>query len=189
MLRNGDCILYPPPAPPRVVEHILAIRDAPPAQLQRVPGPRAIRSSLAQDAALLASGERLPRSTTTTWQVLRRHGRIARRPARAHEPLDPPPPMTRWQRDCKDVSSVPAALGGKRQHVVEARNGVDGGTSILVEAQVRDDCTEETTLAAVVGLHGGALPFAGYAALMRQEARPGSALAARAGGGLSPRPR
>lgn len=143
----------PPPAvSSRVVEHILAIRDAPPAQLQRVPGPRAIRSYLAQDAALLASGDRLPRSTTTIWQVLRRHGRIARRPARVHEPLDPPPPMTRWQLDFKDVSSVPAAPGGKRQHVVEALNCVDGGTSILVEAQVRDDCTEETTLAAVVAL-------------------------------------
>jgi hypothetical protein len=33
----------PPPAmPPALIERILAIRDAPPEQLQRVPGPRAI---------------------------------------------------------------------------------------------------------------------------------------------------
>jgi hypothetical protein len=106
-----------------------------------VPGPRAIRAFLAQDADLRAAGVTPPRSTSTIWQILTRHGRIARHPARAHEPLVPPPPLTSWQIDFKDVSSVPAGPDGKRQHVVEALNCVDCGTSLLVDAQVRADFT------------------------------------------------
>src|SRR5919199_607276 len=41
---------------------------------------------------------------------------------------------------------------GKRQHVVEALNCVDCGTSLLVAADVRADFTEETTLAAIADL-------------------------------------
>ena len=144
---------HPPPSIDQaVVERILAIRDRPPAALQRVPGPRAIRYFLGQDDDLRAAGTPLPRSTTTIWQVLTRHGRIAHPPPRAHEPLDPPPPLTSWQLDFKDVSTVPGDPEGKRQHVVETLNCVDCGTSLLVEAQVRADFTEETTLAAVVAL-------------------------------------
>ena len=50
-----------------MVERILAIRDHPPANLQRVPGPRAIRAFLRQDEELRAAGVALPRSTTTIW--------------------------------------------------------------------------------------------------------------------------
>ena len=49
----------------------------------------------------------------------------------------------------KDVSTVPRDPDGKRQHVVEALNCVDCGTSLLVATDVRADFTEETTLAAV----------------------------------------
>ena len=52
----------------------------------------------------------------------------------------------------KDVSSVPAEVDGKRQHVVEVLNTVDMGTSVLVEAQVRADFTAETTLQEVASL-------------------------------------
>src|SRR5207248_2109624 len=79
--------LPPPSISPVVVERILAIRDDPPAHLRRVPGPKAIRYYLQQDAELVASGQRLPRSTRTIWAILTRHGRIARRRPPEHEPL------------------------------------------------------------------------------------------------------
>ena len=140
----------PPTISAAVVDRILAIRDHPPAHLQRVPGPRAILYYLHRDEELAASGERLPRSTRTVWQILARHGRIAQWPPRVHEPLDRPPPLTAWQLDFKDVSTVPADPEGKRQHVVEALNTLDTGTSLLLNAQVRADFTAETTLVAVV---------------------------------------
>ncbi|HEX2184317.1 MAG TPA: integrase core domain-containing protein [Chloroflexota bacterium] len=149
---------HPPPAiSPEVVDRILAIRDQPPGNLQRVPGPRAILYYLEQDAELREGGARLPRSTRTIWEILTRHGRIARRPPRAHEPLDRPPPLAAWQLDFKDVSTIPADPEGKRQHVVEALNCVDCGTSLVLGTQVRDDFTEETAIAAVaelLGIHG-----------------------------------
>jgi hypothetical protein len=58
--------------------------------------------------------------------------------------------MTAWQLDFKDVSTVPAEADGKQQHVVEVLNTVDTGTSILLNAQVREDFTAETTLEAIV---------------------------------------
>ena len=143
----------PPPAvSPLAVERILAIRDAPPANLQRVPGPDAILYFLQQDPELQAAGVAPPRSSATVWQVLRRHGRIPQRRRPAHQPVDLPPPLTSWQLDFKDVSTVPSDPEGKRQHAVEALNCVDCGTSLLVAADVRADFTEETTLTAVAEL-------------------------------------
>src|SRR5713101_1427917 len=63
-----------------------------------------------------------------------------------------PAPMSQWQLDFKDASSVPAQPDGKRQHVVEVLNTVDMGTSVLVSAQVRADFTAETTLEMVADL-------------------------------------
>jgi transposase InsO family protein len=138
-------------APP-VVDRILELRDAPPDGLRRVPGPRAILYFLHRDPALAAAGVPLPRSTATVWAILRRHGRIASRRPRPHEPLDPPPPLTSWQLDFKDVTTVPGQPDGKHRHAVEALNCVDCGTSLLVWTQVRADFTEETALAAVAEL-------------------------------------
>jgi transposase InsO family protein len=144
---------HPPPGiSQRAIERILAIRDEPPANLQRVPGPRAILYFLRQDPELQAAGVAPPRSSATVWQVLRRHGRIPQRRRSAHEPWDLPPPLTSWQIDFKDVSTVPSEPLGKRQHGVEALNCVDCGTSLLVAADVRADFTEETTLTAVADL-------------------------------------
>jgi transposase InsO family protein len=137
------------------VERVLAIRDAPPAHLQRTPGPRAILYFLQHDPELRAAGLPLPRSTATVWRLLRRHGRIAERRPPPREPWELAEPLTNWQLDFKDVSSVrgdrsdPAA---KRQHVVESLDCVDCGTSLLVAADVRADFTEETTLTAVADL-------------------------------------
>jgi hypothetical protein len=129
---------------PEVVDRILEIRDHPPDHLQRIPGPKAILYYLHRDAALRASGWHVPTSTSTLWRILDAHGRIAREPIREHVPVERPEPMRSWQMDFKDVSSVPADPEGKQQHVVETLNVVDVGTSIVVEAVVRDDFTNET---------------------------------------------
>ncbi len=105
---------------------------------------------MGRDPELAAAGLRLPRSTRTVWQILRQYGRIALPGERRHTRVDRPAPMTAWQFDFKDVSTVPAEPDGKQQHVVEVLNTVDVGTSILVNAQPRADFTAETTLAAIV---------------------------------------
>jgi hypothetical protein len=140
----------PPRLDPFVIERILASRDAPPAHLQRTPGPKAILYFLAHDPDLQSLGLRLPRSTRTIWLILRQHGRIASPGERRHIPVERPEPMAAWQLDFKDVSTVPPESGGKQQHVVEVLNTVDTGTSILVNAQVREDFTAETTVEALV---------------------------------------
>jgi transposase InsO family protein len=66
--------------------------------------------------------------------------------------VDLPEPLTSWQLDFKDVSTVPGDPEGKRQHAVETLNCVDCGTSLLVDARVQDDFTEETVLATVADL-------------------------------------
>jgi hypothetical protein len=50
---------------PVVVAAILAIRDQPPEELQRTPGPLAIRYYLQRQPELAAAGHRLPTSTST----------------------------------------------------------------------------------------------------------------------------
>ncbi len=140
----------PPQLSPTVIARILEIRDHPPAHLHRTPGPKAIIYYLMHDPDLAAQRVRLPRSTRTIWQILRQYGRIASPGERRHEPIERPAPMTSWQLDFKDVSTVPADPEGKQQHVVEVLNTVDVGTSMLVNAQVREDFTAETTLQALV---------------------------------------
>lgn len=147
----------PPPLDPRVIAAILAIRDHPPEHLQRTPGPKAILYYLGRDTTLRDHGLRLPRSTRTVWQILRQAGRIALPSERRHTPVERPAPMTTWQLDFKDVTTVPADPEGKRQHVVEVLNTVDVGTSQLVHAQPREDFTAETTLQAIIAtfrVHG-----------------------------------
>src|SRR5260221_820264 len=133
-----------------VVERIIQMRDAPPEGLRRTPGPKAILYYLPRDPDL--QSERLPRWSRTIYRILQQAGRIAQRQPQVHEPQQRPAPMSQWQLDFKDASTVPAAPDGKRQHVVEVLNTVDEGTSILVEAQVRADFTAETTLAEVASL-------------------------------------
>ncbi len=141
----------PPPAlPPALVERILAIRDAPPEQLKRVPGPRAIRYYLPRDPIVQAQGLVPPRSTTTIWKVLCRHDRIAHEGRRRHQPAERPAPLEEVQMDFKDASTVPTEPDGKQQHVVEVCNFVDAGTSIALWAQVSADFHAETALEAVL---------------------------------------
>ncbi|HKV59768.1 MAG TPA: integrase core domain-containing protein [Ktedonobacteraceae bacterium] len=134
----------------RIETVILALRDEPPEGLRRTPGPKAILYYLPRQVTLAEQGLRLPTSTRTIYQILRRHDRIVRR-ARRPPPEDLPreAPMQCWQLDFKDVSTVgddPQEPSGKRQHVAEALNIVDEGTSLLLLSEVRTDFTAETLL-------------------------------------------
>jgi transposase InsO family protein len=142
---------HPPPATPALVEErILAIRDEPPEGLRRTPGPEAILYYLPRDHELQAAQVPLPRSSRTIYRILKKHGRMQERRPRRQEPQERNTPMTAWQADFKDVSTVGAAPEGKRQHVVETLNLVDSGTSVLLSAQVREDFTAEVALQALV---------------------------------------
>lgn len=133
-----------------VTRKILEIRDHPPENLARVPGPVAILYYLHRDEALQQSGAYLPRSSSTIWSILDRHQRIFRyRPPRP-QPEERPEPLTQVQIDFKAISSVPADPDGKQQHVVETLNIVDKGTSILLTATPRDDYNAETVITALV---------------------------------------
>jgi hypothetical protein len=83
---------------------------------------------------------------------MRQHGRIIRAHRPDREPVERPAPLTSWQLDFKDASTVAADPGGKRAHVVKTLNTIDIGTSILLGAQVREDYTAETSLQAVADL-------------------------------------
>jgi hypothetical protein len=92
----------PSPLDPLVIERILAIRDQPPEQLGRIPGPKAILYYLQRDHSL-PEAIRLPRSSATIWRILRLHQRIAQPTRRPSEPVPRPKPLTSWQLDFKDV--------------------------------------------------------------------------------------
>jgi transposase InsO family protein len=152
---DDDSVLYglsrarhnpPPSITQEVVERILEIRDHPPENLSRTPGPKTILYYLHRDEQLKASGLYLPRSTSTIWSILDRHDRIWRPTPVEHTPVERPEPMTSWQLDFKDISTVPPNPDGKQQHVVEVLNIVDVGTSILVGALPHDEYNAETTL-------------------------------------------
>jgi hypothetical protein len=140
----------PPSIGALVVERILDIRDNPPHNLKRTPGPKAILYYLQQEANTTLAGERLPRSTRTVWNILRQHQRIHDLPVREHCEVERPEPLVSWQIDFKDASTVAAEADGKKQHVVEVLNSVDVGTSILLDAQVRTDFTMATAIEAMV---------------------------------------
>ncbi len=141
---------HPPPELSQIVsDRMLAIRDDPPQNLKRIPGPKAIRYYLEQEATTTLAGARQPRSTRTIWRILRQHQRIQLLPHRTHQPLERPEPLRHWQLDFKDASSVPPDPAGKQQHGVEVLTTVDGGTSILRSAQPRTAFSMATAIEAV----------------------------------------
>ena len=142
----------PPRLSQHVIDRILEIREQPPDNLQRTPGPKAILYYLHHGPAAQSLPDRLPRSTRTIWRVLRQHGRMPIPHERQHRAIDRPEPLTVWQLDFKDASTVPADPDGKQRHVVEVLDTVDAGSSLLVNAQPREDFTAETTLLAVAEL-------------------------------------
>jgi len=149
---------------PPVVQRILEMREAPPENLQRVPGPEAILYFLHRDPMLKAARVCLPRSQTTIWKILRQAGYIQRDRRRKPRPLELRQPGEEVQFDLKDASSVPADPEGKRAHVVEVANFVDVGTSIWLHREVGGDFDAETLFEVMVHffcLHGlpGMLTF------------------------------
>lgn len=138
-----------PSRSPLVVEKILAIRDEPPDQLRRTPGPRAILYYLNHDPDLQQAGIRLPRSTRTIWQVLVDYQRIPKRLKPTHEPLPLASPMLHWQFDFKDATTAQDESTDKQAHQVEILNIVDAGTSLVVDHHVRSDFNAETAIQAL----------------------------------------
>ena len=134
----------------RVVDRILQMREEPPEGLRRTPGPKALMYYLPRDEQL--EGARLPRSSRTIYRILQQAGCIAHRLPHVQEPQERPAPLSQWQLDFKEASTVPPEVGGKRQHGVEVLNVIDEGTSVLVDAQVSADFHAETTLEAVAEL-------------------------------------
>jgi len=152
VLQGSSCARKHPPkaTDPLVQERILAMRDEPPEGLHRTPGPEALLYYLPRDPELQAAGVPLPRSSCTIYRILKKHGRIPERRPRKPEPQERNDPMTVWQADFKDVSSVPSEPDGKRQHGVQTLNLLDSGTSALLDAQVRADFTAEVAMEAFV---------------------------------------
>lgn len=132
-----------------VVQRILEIRESPPENLHRVPGPEAILYYLHRDPALQKAGVRLPRSQTTIWKILRLFGCIAQEHRRKPKPLERKHPGEEVQLDLKDATTVAADPKGKRQHVVEITNFVDAGTSIWLSRSVGGDFDAESLLEVV----------------------------------------
>jgi len=108
-----------PPAsiarPPAGVQRILEIRESPPENLQRVPGPEAILYDVHRDLELRKAGVRLPRSQTTIWKILRLFGCIAQDHRRQPKPAERKQPGEEIQLDLKDATTVPADAEGKRK--------------------------------------------------------------------------
>ena len=145
------CPRHPPPRiASAVVERILALRDHPPEGLNRIPGPEAIKYYLHQLEKTDPLGGHLPTSTSTIWGILDRNQRILRPRRLPHEPTLPAEPLTNWQIDFKDMTTVAPDPNGKRQHGVEALNMVDTGTSILVDNPLRTDFNAETVIDSLV---------------------------------------
>jgi hypothetical protein len=144
---------HPPPAvPPEIVDKILDIRDRPPGQLGRSPGPLTILYYLRRDRTLQEAGARLPRSTRTIWKILTKHQRIYHPQPGVPEPEERPQPGVEWGLDFHDVSSVPSEPAGKQQHVVEILNLVDHGCSAVVAAEPASNYNAETALRTVANV-------------------------------------
>ena len=121
-IRNGHSRTRKrPPArvAPEVVSRILEIRDDPPPQWGRTPGPLTILYYLNQDQALTQAGWAIPRSTRTIGKILNDHPRIVHPGTRQPEPEERPEPGVEWGMDFQEVSSVPADPQGQRQPGVE----------------------------------------------------------------------
>ncbi len=143
--------LTPPPkiAEP-VVEAILQIRDEPPNNLRRVPGPLTIIYFLHEDEELKQSGHHLPTSPATVWRILDDNQRIVRPKKIEHEPIERAEPMEEWQIDFKDVTTATSDPEQRRSHDIETLDVVDAGTSILVANPAHNQFNAETVIETLV---------------------------------------
>ena len=137
---------------PEVVKRICEIREEPLDNLGRTPGPVAIQYYLEKDENLLASGKKLPKSSTTIWNILHEKGYYPQAQEVEREPVERPEPLEAWQIDFKDASTVEPEPDGKKMHTIEVLDVVDSGTSILLEARPDPEYNAETALDAIATL-------------------------------------
>lgn len=137
---------------PLVERRIEQMRLVPPKGLRRTPGPVTLLIYLPEDEELIAKGCRLPKSSRTVWNILKRLGLITRAPQISHEPLPLADPLEEVQMDFQDATTVERdwSIDGKVMHLVEVLNFVDRGTSILLSTQARSDFHAATALEAVI---------------------------------------
>jgi hypothetical protein len=129
----------------RVSQKIVEMRFAPPENLKRVPGPRALLYYLPRDPELQAAQIPLPRSSRTKWRDPARHGL----PGNTFQRVAP------FQRAARAIGRDPdgcrkmvvlfrlnKARKASESRVIEVCNFVDAGTSIALSAQAREDFHE-----------------------------------------------
>ncbi len=85
----------------RVEDKIVAMRESPPEDLKRVPGPKALLYYLPRDPELQELDVPLPRSTRTIWKILHKHQMIAKPKAVKRQPLPPREPLEEVQMDAE----------------------------------------------------------------------------------------
>jgi hypothetical protein len=136
----------------RITRRIVEMRLAPPENLKRVPGPRALLSYLPRDPEMQAAPVLLPRSSRTIWKILHATGCLVTHSKEPPEHNELREPLEEIQIDFKDIGSISPepSSQGKRQHVIEVCNFVDAGTSIALWAQAREDFHEQTALEVVI---------------------------------------
>jgi hypothetical protein len=144
----------PPPPDPLLLNRIEAMRETPPGDLKRTPGPKTLLYYLARDPLLLEKGITPPRSTSTVWRYLWRLGFLARPGLKKRQPLERAEPGTAMATDFKDSSCLTIDPDGKRQHLVETMNFIDEGTSYWWDAVVRTDFNAETVIETLFEVFG-----------------------------------
>jgi hypothetical protein len=100
----------PPDWDAQVLQRIEEIREHPPANLQRVPGPKTILYYLQHDPSLQQLGYPLPQAASTVWRLLHRPGLLTPASQRKHEPEPLCAPLEEVQVDaqgCEHGSSRP----------------------------------------------------------------------------------
>jgi hypothetical protein len=90
----------------RVTQRIVEMRFAPPENLKRVPGPRALLYYLPRDPQLQVAQIPLPRSSRTIWKILHTTGCLVPRSKGSPHPNELRRPLEEIQMDFKDVGSV-----------------------------------------------------------------------------------
>ena len=136
----------PPPPSPVLLDRLLDLRTNPPAELNRVPGPRTLAYYLAIDPALKEQAIEPFHSTSTIYKWLVRLGCYTRPALKKAQPFERVEPLESIAIDFKDSSSVELEPDSKKQHLVEVLNFIDEGTSVLWEAVARDDFNAQTVL-------------------------------------------
>ena len=85
----------------RVTQRIVEMRFAPPENLKRVPGPRALLSYLPRDLELQAAQVPLPHSSRTIWKILHVTGCLVTHSKEPPHPNEPREPLEEIQMDAE----------------------------------------------------------------------------------------